>query len=239
VELAAAASANGFAALGINANQVDAAAVEAYRSDRLRCHEVLALVLSDDADAMDVAAESLAEAATTMHAEWVLTVFSSPLTPKTEKIIQRCAGAFANANVGMAVEFSPLGPVSSISDGLEIVEVGNHGGGRAGLMIDSWHFCFGPSTWEELAAVPLDQIAYIQFADALAAEPGTSLGRQTMNLRALPGQGVLELDRFASTLLDRGWEGTVSAEILSETLRVLPIHEIMKEIHETMARFWI
>jgi hypothetical protein len=58
----------------------------------------------------------------------------------------------------MAVEFSPLGPIATIRDA--VMRAASHAGGRVGLMIDSWHFSFGESTWEDLATVPLDDIAY-------------------------------------------------------------------------------
>jgi sugar phosphate isomerase/epimerase len=137
----------------------------------------------------------------------------------------------------MAVEFSPLGPISSIGDGMEVVRAVNRGGGHAGLMIDSWHFCFGDSTWADLAEVPLDDIAYVQFTDALKPE-SPRLVRETLHRRALPGEGVLELDRFAATLLDRGWDGIVSVEVLNAEFRTLPIDELTRRLHDTTAPYW-
>ena len=102
----------------------------------------------------------------------------------------------------MAVEFSPMGPVSDIRSGLEVVDAA--GPDHAGLMIDTWHFSVGASTFDDLAQVPLERIVYVQFDDALEPE-SESFMRETMNRRAAPGEGVLELERFASTLLDRGW----------------------------------
>jgi sugar phosphate isomerase/epimerase len=251
--LVAAAGAAGFSAVGIGADRVDAAAVEAYRQAGVRCHEVLALVLNDDEATTIASAERLAIAATTMGADWVLTVFRTGLTAATAKLVQRCAQLFAEAGAGLAAEFSPLGPVSTIPLAMEMVRAGNRGGGRAGLMIDSWHFSFGGSTWDELARVPLDEIAYLQFTDALAPAAET-LGseamnetinktmketmNETMNRRALPGEGVLELHRFSSTLRDRGWQGLVSVEVLSEQLRALPVSEIVQRIARTTAPYW-
>jgi hypothetical protein len=94
-----------------------------------------------------------------MGADWVLTVFRCPLTAETAPIVQRSAAVIAEAGAAMAVEFSPLGPISSIRSALGVVEVANGGGGRAGLLIDSWHFERGESTWDDLEAVPADQIA--------------------------------------------------------------------------------
>ena len=238
-ELVAAAASSGFTSLGIGAARAGEAAVAAYRERNLRCHEVLALVLTDDAASMATAAETLAEAAATMGAPWVLTVFRTPLSSSTAPIVQRCAATFAAAGAGMAVEFSPLGALPTISDGLEVVRAANAGAGaRAGLMIDSWHFSVGPSTWAELATVPLDEIAYVQFADALPLDPTAELMHETTNRRTLPGEGVLELDRFASALLDRGWDGVVSVEVLSEELRGLPIDTVVDRLYETTARCW-
>jgi sugar phosphate isomerase/epimerase len=197
----------------------------------------LALVVSKDEPKTSATAEQLAEAAATMNADWVLTIFRAPLSSETARIIERCAAIFAEAGAGMAVEFSPLGPISSIATGLEVMRVGNRAGGRAGLMIDSWHFCFGESTWDDLATVSLEEIAYIQFDDALAPE-SDDLMSETMSRRALPGDGILELDRFASTLLERGFDGTVSVEVLSAELQALSINEITSRIHATTSPYW-
>jgi sugar phosphate isomerase/epimerase len=138
----------------------------------------------------------------------------------------------------MAVEFSPLGPISSVRSALGVVGAANAGGGRAGLMIDTWHFECGDSTWDDLEAVPLDQIAYVQFSDALAPA-GDSLARETMHRHALPGDGTLALDRFATTLLRRGWDGLVSVEVLSAQLRALPVDEALRRLHATTAPYWL
>jgi sugar phosphate isomerase/epimerase len=236
-ELASAAGAAGFAAVGIGADRVDALAVQAYHDAGVRCHEVLALVLNEDEAGTVASAERLAAAAATMGAAWVLTVFRAGLTGATSKLVQRCAQLFAEAGAGMAAEFSPLGPVSTIPQAMELVRAGNRGGGKTGLMIDSWHFSFGGSTWDDLDCVPLDQIAYVQFTDALAPESEDLMG-ETMNRRALPGTGVLELRRFSSTLLDRGWQGLVSVEVLSDQLRALPVSDIVRRIAATTAPYW-
>jgi sugar phosphate isomerase/epimerase len=237
-ELVSAAGAAGFNAVGINADRVDRAAVESYRSAGLLCHQVLALIVGDDETATLTAARRLAHAAGAMRATWVLTVFTAAVSARTEQLIRHCAAIIANAGAAMAVEFSPLGPVSSIKAGMDAVRAASRGG-RAGLMIDSWHFCFGESTWHELAAVPLDDIAYVQFSDALVPESRERLVRETSHRRALPGQGVLDLDRFAATLLDRGYNGIVSVEVLSAALRELPVDALVERLHDATAPYWL
>jgi sugar phosphate isomerase/epimerase len=232
-ELAAAAGAAGFSALGINADRVEPAAVEAYTAAGLRCHEVLALVVGDDERATVAAAERLAADAASMSADWVLTVFA---TNPTSRVIAKCARIFDDAGAGMAVEFSPLGPVATLTDAMPVVRAGQDGG-RCGVMIDSWHFCVGASTWRDLHTVPLDDIAYVQFADALEPE-SQRLVRETMHRRALPGDGGLDVGRFAATLLDRGWDGVVSVEVLSAPLRTLPVGTLTRRLYDSSAPFW-
>jgi sugar phosphate isomerase/epimerase len=171
-----------------------------------------------------------------MRAEWVLTVFRTPLNSDSTRTIARCAAIYGEAGAGMAVEFSPFGPVDSIPAALEVVDAARSGG-RAGVMIDSWHFSFGASTWEDLAMVPLDRVAYLQFADALPLEGG-DLFEETMDRRALPGEGVLELRRFASTLLERGYDGIVSVEVLNRDLGQLSAQQLVHRISETSWRYW-
>jgi sugar phosphate isomerase/epimerase len=236
-ELVSAARGAGFNAVGINADRVDGAAVESYRSAGLLCHEVLALIVGDDETATLTAARRLAHAASAMRATWVLTVFTAAVSARTEQLIQHCAAIIADAGAAMAVEFSPLGPVSSINAGMDAVRAANRGG-RAGLMIDSWHFCFSESTWHDLATVPLDDIAYVQFTDASAPE-SQRLVRETLHRRALPGQGVLDLDRFAATLRDRGYNGIVSVEVLSAALRELPVDALVERLHDATAPYWL
>jgi sugar phosphate isomerase/epimerase len=225
----------GFTRLGLQASRAGPGAAAAYAAAGISCHELLALVLSKDESATLSSAENLAEAAASVSAEWVLTVFRTGLNSGTARLVERCAAMFTEAGAGMAVEFSPLGPVSSIEAGLEVVAAA--GPGRAGLMIDSWHFSFGDSTWQDLASIPLEKIAYVQFTDGLAPV-SSDLMRETMDRRALPGEGILELDRFATTLLDRGWQGVVSVEVLSKELSELPVPEFARRAYSATASSW-
>lgn len=233
-DLLSAASAAGFTAVGISADRVDGEAVSAYAATGMRCHELLAFIVGDDEPATMASAEQLADRAQTIGAEWVLTVFTDkvPLT-----LIRRCAKLFDDAGAGMAVEYTPLGAIPTISDGMEYVRAATRTA-RAGLMIDSWHFCFSSNTWQDLAAVPLDDIAYLQFTDALEPEFHDRMIRESLHRRALPGDGVLELNRFAATFLDRGWDGTVSVEVLSAPLRELPVDELVGRLSTSTAEYW-
>jgi sugar phosphate isomerase/epimerase len=224
----------GFVGLGCPLGRASLETRSLYVASELECHEIMALVITDDAERTESFAIRLAEAAQAMHALWINTVFAVKPSGEAAQLLKRCAAVFADANTGMAVEFSPLGPVRTIGDGLEVVEVAGSG---AGLMIDSWHFSFGPSTWEQLEAVPAEMIAYIQFGDAPDIE-SDDLWHETLNRRALPGDGRLPVDRFATTVQALGFEGYVSLEVLSAAWREVPVAEFVRSAYEATTRFW-
>jgi sugar phosphate isomerase/epimerase len=225
----------GFSTVGIHSGLVDAQAPAAFVSSGIGCHELLGIVVSDDVPATMSWAERLVEEAATMNAQWVSTTFAAPLTDDTTALVARCAAMFAEAGSGMAIEPSPLGPVPTIQAALDLVAAA--GSERAGLVIDSWNFSFSDDGWDDLARVPLDRIAYIQFADARSPVTPDRMD-EALNRRAMPGTGVLELDRFTSTLRQRGWDGVVSVQVLSAEWRRRPVPDFARVAHDSAARFW-
>ena len=61
---------------------------------------------------------------------------------------------------------------------------------------------------------------------------------ETVNRRTWPGEGELELTRFARTLLDRGWRGPVAVEVLSAQARTLSIEDYARRAHDTTVPYW-
>ena len=226
----------GFSALGMVSGRIDVGTRAAYEAAGLHCHELLGLQISDDLAGTIAAAERLARDAESVGATWVLTTFTAALSAEVIHAVGVCAAMFSEAGAGLAVEFSPLGPVATIDDGLAAIAVA--GTAAAGLVVDSWNFCLGGSTWDDLERLPLDAIAYVQFTDALAPHGELNM-EEAMTRRALPGLGVLDLDRFASTLRGRGWDGVVSLQVLSDELRQLPVDEYACAVHDAATRYWL
>ncbi|MFF7251115.1 hypothetical protein ACFZBU_45525 [Embleya sp. NPDC008237] len=85
-------------------------------------------------------------------------------------------------------------------------------------------FLPGPSRWQDLVALPLDRVGFVQFAHA--PEPvSPDVHHESMHRRVLPARGVLDLDRFCATLVAKGYDGVVSVEPLSEAWRTADLHE--------------
>ena len=139
------------------------------------------------------------------------------------------------AGTRLALEMPPIGELNSISAAGSVVD--EVGYGRASLLIDTFHFSRGRSTWEELESFPLEALGYVQFDDALAPESDDVM-HETMDRRAMPGDGELELERFVTTLTGRGWSGLVSVEVLSEELRQLDITTFARRAYQSTASYW-
>lgn len=230
-----AARAAGFSSVGLFSGRIDDQTVKALADAGLKCHEVLGLVMGDDESVTIASAERLAREAALVGAPWVITTFKTDLAGDAPRMVERCAATLAEAGAGMAIEFSPLSPVATIAAGLEVVAAAAPN--RAGLVVDSWNFCFGQSTWGELAQVPPERIAYLQFADAL--EPiSKDLADEALNRRAMPGGGILPLERFVQTFRARRWEGVVSLQVLSSELRRVPLREFARRAYDSASRFW-
>ena len=234
-DLVAAARDGGFDAVGMTTHHAGAGSGSVLTSAGFRCHELLALMLGADDSSNLRQARRMAEAAAEVNADWVLTAFMAPLTTDTRSTLAQCASMFAEVGAKMAVEFTPFGEVNSIPAALEVVEVA--GADRAGVMIDTWHFFRGSSTWADLEAVPLERIAYVQFDDALDPTSDDAID-ETMNKRVMPGDGTFELERFASALRDRGWDGVVSVEVLNRELLELPVSEFARMAAAKTAPYW-
>jgi sugar phosphate isomerase/epimerase len=231
-----AAAGAGFRSVGLGAGRATPETATALAARGMRCHEVLSLMVRRDEAETEAQAHVVAEAAAAVGGSYVLSMFYTAPRPESLAMAARCVAILNEAGAKYAIEIGPNGPVSSISDGLQIVEAVG-GPDRAGVMIDTWHFSHGRSTWEELAAIPLDHIAYVQFDDAPAWE-ADDLMHETMNRRLWPGEGILELDRFATTLLERGWSGTVSAEVLNAEYAELPLPEYCRQAWDSLSRYW-
>ncbi|OBH51774.1 hypothetical protein A5685_15770 [Mycobacterium colombiense] len=224
----------GFDALGCPVAHATNETRWAFGSAGLRCHELMALVITGNADKTIAYANRIAGAVNSLSIPWVNTVYTAPPTGDVAKTIRRCAAILAEAGSAMAVEFSPAGSVPGITEGLEVVDIAGHG---AALLIDTWHFAVGPSTWADLEALPADKIAYLQFCDA--AEPiSDDIFDETMNRRCLPGDGIAGVERFTETIRASGFDGYISVEVLNSELRSVPVRDAVGAIYESASRYW-
>src|SRR4051812_36750270 len=108
-DFAAAAGEAGFTAVGLAASSATTAVVPVLERAGVRCHDVLALIVSDDIERTAAGAERIAEAASSVGAPWVLAVFLSPMSDELAAAVERAAQIIGDGGASLGVEFSPLG----------------------------------------------------------------------------------------------------------------------------------
>jgi sugar phosphate isomerase/epimerase len=224
----------GFTAVSLDVARLPgdpAAVAAALARSGLRCTDLLALTVTRDEERTRAAVEHIRPWVQGLGAGAVLTLV---WTTVTEHAVERLAGAADALGVPLALEFSP-GPVATLDDALSLAA--QLGAGRATVLADSYHFARAGSTWAMLETAPLDRIGIVQFADALPAASADYLA-ETVGRRTWPGDGELPLARFAGTLRNRGWNGVVSVEVLSEEHRRLPAEEFARRAYASAAPYW-
>lgn len=202
----------------------------------LRCFELPTWTVSEDAAQTRRDAEELLAMARILRPEFVQLNVVSPVDASMIDEMRRAAAAFASSGTKLAVEYLPWLPeIRSLEATRAMMRRLDVEG--AGIILDTWHFFFSEDTWEELAALPLEEIAYVQFDDHPVVE-GDDLVAETVGRRVMPGEGVFELDRFCEEVRAKGFDGVVSCEILSEETRHMDLGEFARRVHSSCARFW-
>ena len=201
----------------------------------LRCPEIAALMISADPAETEAQLALFEPAVRALRPDWILVNSDLAPSPQTAGEFQRAADRLGVLGAGLAVEFLAIMRVRSIADSLELID--RAGVANAGVLVDTWHFFLGPDGWDELANLPLERLAYVQFDDHPAIT-SDDLREETIQRRVFPGEGSFDLERFSRTLRARGFDGLVSVEILSQAWRGGNIEEFVRRAHQSSAPFW-
>jgi len=203
-------------------------------SHRLRCHEVAAVYAGPD---LARARGDLAEAVATVAAlEPEYLIFGVDAQPGDAALfLQEAATSLAEIGTALAIEFLPTMVVDSINSARDILAA--VGDPRARILLDSWHFFRGPSTWADLADLPVEEIGLVHFDDALPLAGGDLL-HETRHRRVMPGEGEFDLPRFCDLLRRKGYGGVVSLEVLSEAWRTSDSEMFARRAMEALTAYW-
>lgn len=78
-----------------------------------------------------------------------------------------------------------------------------------GVVIDTFNWCVGGGTFEQLASIPGNRVAALRLADATTLP---SIEEASLKMRQLAGStGVIDNVRFVSTLSKSGYDGPITA----------------------------
>jgi sugar phosphate isomerase/epimerase len=156
----------------------------------------------------------------------------TPDVPRMAEAFAQLSREAAEHGTGIALEIMPFSNVRTLEIALAIVEQADQP--NCGLLIDIWHMARGGISYEDVAKIPSKHVSSIELDDADQEVVG-QLWEDTIYRRKLPGEGVLNPPAFINAVSKIGYPGPWGVEILSETLRKLPIEEMAKRAYDATA----
>ena len=202
----------------------------------IRTFELPTLMLNEDHEASRASIERLAGIARILRPDFIQLNMDSGVDDRVIDDLRRAGDVFGALGARLAIEYLPWLPeVRDIRSTRELLERARVPG--AGVLVDSWHFTHSADTWDDLEALPLEQLSYLQFNDHPALE-SDDLVMETLMRRAMPGEGVFELDRFGEVLRKKGFDGVVSCEVLSAETRGMELEAFAQRVYETSKHYW-
>jgi sugar phosphate isomerase/epimerase len=183
----------------------------------------------------DATRELLFDAAAVLepHHIKVANIFSRPcdLPLLMERYGEVCAEAAERHGAKMVYEFMPPDVnVRDVDTALAVVE--SAGTDNAAIAIDTWHMAkLGIST-DDLRRIPARYLGWVELSDGQWENMPDPVD-ETVNHRALPGEGEFPIREYVAAVRDAGYDGPWGVEVLSEKLRALPIDQIFDRAYET------
>jgi sugar phosphate isomerase/epimerase len=151
----------------------------------------------------------------------------------TERYSELCEDAAQHTDARVVYEFMPFDVnVRSLDAALSIVE--GAGAPNGGLAIDTWHMSKLGIEPDDLRRIPLEHLAWVELSDG-RIEDMDDLVDETVNHRALPGEGEFDIHGYVRACAEHGYPGPWGVEVLSDELRNNPISVIFRRAYEATA----
>lgn len=148
-----------------------------------------------------------------------------------ERFAELCADAAENHAAKVVYEFMPFDVnVNTIASAMQVAEAADPA--NSGVAIDTWHMSKLGIAPEELRAIPLERLGWIELSDG-QRQNMDDLVVETTQYRRLPGEGEFDIPGYIEVALEMGYEGPWGVEVLSDELRKLPIEQIFDRAYET------
>jgi sugar phosphate isomerase/epimerase len=199
------------------------------------------LTINDDVAAVEADTRKLVETASALGARYLQAGITAPLGDKVVEATRAANRICRDAGLDIAMEFLPFLPLASIRQTIDTLDAAGMTGRN--IVVDTWHFFNGPDGkaadggWAELARIPVERIAFVQFNDHPPLESDDLLS-ETIERRVMPGEGVFDLKRFVATLRASGFDGIVGTENISRVTRFQPVDQVALRLMETAKPYW-
>ena len=185
--------------------------------------------------AADARKELLFEAAAALDAHHikVANIFGRPceLPVLAERYGELCAEAAGRHEAKMVYEFMPPDVnVQDLDTALRIVQAADSP--NAAVAIDTWHMSKLGIRPDDLRRIPAGLLGWFELSDGHYRSVPDPVD-ETINHRALPGEGEFPIREYVAAARDAGYDGPWGVEVLSAELRALPIERIFDRAYET------
>ncbi|MEZ5658031.1 MAG: sugar phosphate isomerase/epimerase [Burkholderiaceae bacterium] len=105
-----------------------------------------------------------------------------------------------------------------------------------GLVLDSFHVCARELPFAPIREIPGDRIFLVQLSDAPILD--LDYMRWSRGHRLLPGDGDFDMEGFVAAVRATGYDGVVSLECFSKTLREQAPEHVALEGMADLTRLW-
>jgi sugar phosphate isomerase/epimerase len=151
----------------------------------------------------------------------------------TERFGELCAEAAQHTDAKIVYELMPFDVnVNSLDTALQVV--GGAGAKNGGIAIDTWHMSKLGIEPDDLRLIPIEYLSWVELSDGRRDDMDDVVD-ETINHRALPGEGEFDVRGFVDVCRDHGYAGPWGVEVLSEELRNNPIDVIFRRAYEATA----
>jgi sugar phosphate isomerase/epimerase len=198
----------------------------------LECYEVHVLRCLDpgESEAEHLSKSRwIAQVAGELGASWVNNTVNAALSQGTVDHLHACADIMASESVKLSIEFQPESACATAEDAHRLIRALNRP--DVGLQPDTWHLFRGSGAVGYLSQVSPQELSFVQFGDGAP-------DRRATDDRALPGDGVFDLEGYVRNILGTGFDGVVEIEtFVSELMSGDPAASGKKQLEATK-RYW-
>lgn len=109
-----------------------------------------------------------------------------------------------------------------------------------GLVVDLFHICALGGDASQLDGIPADRIYEVQLCDMAEMPPQDKqpLSEYARHQRLLPGDGIIEVERFVDKLKSAGYSGPVGIEVFNDKLKAQPADVAAHQAWQALNRYW-
>jgi sugar phosphate isomerase/epimerase len=158
------------------------------------------------------------------------------LSQLTDSFGELCVDAAEHTDAKIVYEFMPFDTnVRSLDSVLTVVA--GAAAPNGGIAIDTWHMSKLGIAPDELRRIPLEYMSWVELSDGLLEDMDDAVD-ETVNHRALPGEGEFDLRAYIDACKDHGYAGPWGVEVLSDELRNNTIDVIFRRAYRaTVTQF--